>query len=277
MKIGFVIRNSGLDAIKSLKDMPAIAEDLGFDSIWLTDHVIGARAYTPVYEPEWAEIVTGLAYLAARTSTVKLGTGVLVLPYRDPVLTAKMIATIDNLSGGRVILGVGAGWSKTEYAALGRFDRFDARGAVTDETIEVMRRCWEGGEFDWDGTAFKFRNVTFGPVPVQARLPIWVGGQSPPALRRTAAYGDAWHPTGISAAEMADLGAKLDERAGRPIPRTLRVSMSEEEVDAASDFLAPYEEAGCLEVAIAFRQEPYTYDVQLELMRKLAARLIGAG
>jgi len=274
MRYGFVIRNSGLDAVRSLKDLPEVVEDLGFDSLWLTDHVIGARHYAPVYEPEWAEIVTGLAYLAARTSRVRLGTGVLVLPYRDPVLTAKMVSTIDNLSDGRVILGVGAGWSKVEYAALGRFGFFDARGSVTDETIEVMRRCWEGGEFDWNGTHFTFRNMTFGPVPVQDRLPIWVGGQSGPALRRAARYGDAWHPTGISADEMTTLGAKLDELAGRAVPRTLRINLTGEDVDRAADFFAPYEAAGCQEVAIAFRQEPYTYDVQLELLRKLAARLV---
>src|SRR5690606_5464730 len=126
-------------------------EDLGFSSVWLTDHVIGLRSFAPVYEPEWSEIFISLTHMAATTSTIRLGTGVLVVPYRDPVLTAKMVATVDQLSNGRVILGIGSGWSKGEYAALGRLDQFDTRGAVTDEALDIMVECWKGGEVTWQG------------------------------------------------------------------------------------------------------------------------------
>jgi len=161
-------------------------ERLGLHSAMIADHIVFPVESRSTYPytvdgkhpsaGDALETFSILGVVAGATERLRLVTSVLVLPYRNPVLTAKMISTIDNLSDGRVILGVGSGWSKVEYAALGRFGLFDARGAVTDESIEVMRRCWEGGEFDWNGTHFTFRNMTFGPVPVQGRLPIWVGG-----------------------------------------------------------------------------------------------------
>ena len=274
MKVGYVIRNSGTGAVRSVRNMPKIAEDLGFSTIWLTDHVIGVRAFAPVYEPEWAEIVVCLAHMAATTNTIRLGTGVLVIPYRDPVLTAKMLATIDNLSDGRVTLGIGTGWSKAEFAALGQLDNFDARGAVTDESLDVILRCWQGGEFDWAGAAFQFRNMTFEPMPLQLpHPPIWIGGQSGPALRRAARIGDAWHPTNIPAAEVARLGASLDELAGRAVPRTIRIGVDADSLDAVADLLAEYEAAGCIEAALQMRHDSYDYDLHVELMGQLAQRL----
>jgi probable F420-dependent oxidoreductase len=274
VKVGYVIRNSGTDAVRSVRNMPKIAEDLGFSTVWLTDHVIGVRAFAPVYEAEWAEIVVCLAHMAATTTTIRLGTGVLVVPYRDPVLTAKMLATIDNLSDGRLTLGVGTGWSKAEFAALGQLDNFDPRGVVTDESIDVMLRCWQGGEFDWAGTAFQFRNMTFEPQPVQSpHPPIWIGGQSGPALRRAARIGDAWHPTNIPAAEVARLGTTLDQLAGRSVPRTIRLNVDADKFDSVADALAEYEAAGCVEAALQVRHDRYDYDLHVELMQQLAKTL----
>ncbi len=274
MKVGYVTRNSGTDAVRSVRNMPKIAEDLGFSTVWLTDHVIGVRAFAPVYEAEWTEIVVCIAHMAATTTTIRLGTGVLVVPYRDAVLTAKMLATIDNLSDGRLTLGVGTGWSKAEFAALGQLDSFEARGAVTDESLDVMVRCWQGGEFDWAGTAFQFRAMTFEPTTVQTpHPPIWVGGQSGPALRRAARIGDAWHPTNIPAAEVARLGTTLDALAGRSVPRTIRLGVHADDLDSVADVLAEYEAAGCVEAAVQMRHDRYDYDLHLELMQRLAQRL----
>ncbi|HVW42023.1 MAG TPA: TIGR03619 family F420-dependent LLM class oxidoreductase [Amycolatopsis sp.] len=274
MKVGYVIRNSGEAAITSVRSMPHIAEELGFAAVWLTDHVIGLRSFAPVYEPEWAEILASLSHMAATTSSIRLGTGVLVVPYRDPVLTAKMIATIDQLSEGRVILGIGTGWSKGEYAALGRLDHFDARGRVTDEALDVMVACWRGERLAWNGTAFNFRDITFAPTTVQRPHPaIWVGGQTGPAIRRAARIGDAWHPTNIPPAEVARLGDRLDASTDRRVPRTIRLGVPADEIDGVEDLLSQYEEAGCVEAAIQIRHSDYDYEVQLDLMRKLAKRV----
>lgn len=275
MKVGYVLRNSGPVAVDAMRELPRIAEDLGFSTIWLTDHVIGIRAYSPVYEPEWTEIVTSLAYMAGTTTSIRLGTGVLVVPYRDPVLTAKMVSTIDQLSDGRVTLGIGSGWAKAEYGALGQLRHFDSRGAVTDETLDLMLHCWNAdGEFDWKGDKFEVRQIKFGPTTVQRpRVPIWVGGQSKPALRRAARIGDAWHPTNIPASEVAALGAELDELAGRAVQRTIRTGISLDDIDRIDEILAEYESAGCTEAALQIRDDDYSLEQQRRQLERLAKRL----
>lgn len=274
MKIGYVIRNSGDHAIDAIKGLPQIAESLGYSTVWLTDHVIGLRHFQPVYEPEWAEIVTSMAYMAATTTSIRLGTGVLVIPYRDPVLTAKMIATIDRLSDGRVTLGIGAGWSKAEYGALGVMRHYPVRGAVTDESLDLMIRCWQGGEVDWKSASFELRAVNTDPVPVQRpHSPIWVGGQSPAALRRAARVGDAWHPTNIPAEEVATLASKLAALTDRPIPTTIRLNVKAEDLDRAAEILGAYAAIGCIEAAVQIVDSSYEVHTQRDLMGRLARRM----
>jgi len=195
---------------------------------------------------------------------------VLVVPYRDPVLTAKMLSTIDNLSDGRLVVGIGAGWARGEFAALGRAESFERRGEVVDESLKIMLRCWQGGEFRWEGERFTFGRMTFEPTPAQRpHPPIWVGGQSKAALRRAARIGDAWHPTNISPDEVATLGAQLDELAGRAVPRTIRLRIDESDLDGAPQLLARYEQAGCVEAAVQISQPQYSLDSQLSAMRRL--------
>jgi len=256
MRLGLVINNNGAPALEAVRRLPALAEEAGYDSVWVTDHVVGVRSFEPVYGGTWMEPVTSLTYMAATTSRIRLGMGVLVVPYRDPVLTAKMIATIDRLSDGRVDLGIGTGWAKSEYHALGRGVFFEPRGKVTDESIALMLRCWEGGEFGWDGEFFRFRNIRFDPVPVQRpRVPLWIGsrtGQAAP-IRRVAKYADVWHPTGLSPAELRRTGDELDDRAGRAVRRTVRLSRSDADGAAAwIDLLGAYRDVGCDEAAIDF-------------------------
>jgi probable F420-dependent oxidoreductase len=247
MKFGLVVPNRGPGAVENIRTVPPIAEALGFDSVWVTDHVIGVRSFQPVYGSEWLEALTSLAYLASSTSTIRLGIGVMVAPYRDPVMAAKIIATIDVLSDGRVDVGVGAGWSRSEFHALGAGERFETRGKFTDEALDVMLRCWEGGEFGWSGEFVEFRRMEFAPTPTQRpHPPVWVGGNTAPALRRTARVGDVWHPTNLTPDELRSKGDELDATAGRTIPRAVRLRVDPDgDLGAFAELVSAYAEAGC--------------------------------
>jgi probable F420-dependent oxidoreductase len=271
--VGLVLPNNEPGGAAMLDELPARAEQWGYDSLWFTDHVVGVRAMAGVYGDYWLDPLVALTWVAARTSTIRLGTGVLVLPYRNPVLAAKMIATIDVFSSGRVDLGVGTGWSRAEFRALGMGDRFDGRGRVTDESIEVLRRCWEGGEVAYDGEFFSFRHVAFEPVPAQARLPIWVGGHSAPALRRAARYADVWHPHDLAPAEVLSKGERIDELAGRSVPRSMRIAVTAEELAGLPDVVDAYLAVGCIRVVLDFRSQ--SSDAVAALAEKAATLLFG--
>ena len=159
------------------------AEESGFDALFVNDHVIvddSARndLWRNVYDP-----LMVLSYMAARTSRVMLGTSVLIMPYRNPIVTAKMIATLDQMSGGRAIAGVGAGWNEAEYDALGV--PYRERGARTNEYLRLWQACWEPGPTTFHGRFFSFDNMHVNPKPVQhPHPPIWIGGSSHASLRR---------------------------------------------------------------------------------------------
>jgi probable F420-dependent oxidoreductase len=252
--VGLAIPNMGEDAPAAVRELPAVAEDLGFDSVWVTDHLVGLRATDEVYGPHWMEAITALTWIAATTRAIRVGTGVLVVPHRDPLLTAKMLTTLDVLSAGRLDVGIGTGWSKTEYRALGVGDRFEPRGAVTNEALDVMLACWAGGEISHEGPYFAIKHVRVQPLPRQSpHPPIWVGGTSRPALRRAAAFGDVWHPNDISAQELRETGERLDELAGRPVPRSIRLDTSDEQLDRIDELADGYLAAGAIRVVIEFR------------------------
>ena len=255
--VGLAFPNQLKESAAVLGGHLAEIEGWGYDSLWVTDHVVGTRSMREVYEPYWLEALTTLAWVAARTSRMRLGTGILVLPHRDPVLLAKMLVTIDVLSGGRLDVGVGVGWSRVEFRALGAERLFEPRGSAGDECLQVLRRCWQGGEVDFDGEFYAFRHVEFAPQPAQSpHPPIWVGGQSPAALRRTARYGDAWHPHDLEPATLATLAERLDAEAGRRIPRTVRLDVSSREPAALPELVAAYGAVGCERVVLEFRSRP---------------------
>jgi probable F420-dependent oxidoreductase len=178
-------------------------EKLGYDSLWASDHVVVPYAITSRYpyratgefplppDSTFLEPLTALAMVAAVTERARLGTTVLVLPHRHPVLAAKALATLDHLSNGRVILGAGVGWMREEIELLGA--PFDERGAWSDEAIRIMRACWRDERTRFHGRFFNFEDIGCFPKPVRGDIPIWMGGHAKPALRRIVALADGWH------------------------------------------------------------------------------------
>jgi probable F420-dependent oxidoreductase len=172
-------------------------EDIGYDQLDMFDHVImgfpTANRGAPIYPPQMPimEALMTLAYCAAVTRRIGLGTEVLILPQRQPVLVAKQIATLDTLSGGRVRLGVGVGWQAAEYEALDV--DFATRGRRMDEAIDLIRTCWGEAHIQFEGEFYRADSIAMEPKSPQAeRLPIWIGGGSPRALRRVGELGDGW-------------------------------------------------------------------------------------
>jgi probable F420-dependent oxidoreductase len=222
MDYGLILPSLGDDATREGIDAAGeIAERLGFIDVWTTDHLLvdasAAEDYGTIFEA-----VTTLAYLAGRTSTVRLGASVVVVPMRNAVVLAKELATIDNLSHGRLIAGVGVGWSRAEFANVGVSDRFAVRGAYTDETIRLWRHLWSGADWPFHGRFHTFDDFAFGPLPEQGgALPIWIGGRQEAALRRVGRLADTYHSSATSPSAYAPripLIRAAAEEAGRPMP-----------------------------------------------------------
>jgi probable F420-dependent oxidoreductase len=204
-------------------------ERLGYDSLWASDHIVIPHTIRSRYpysdtgqfplaaDATFLEPLTALAMVAGVTERVKLGTTVIVLPHRHPVLAAKMLSTLDHLSGGRVILGAGVGWMREEIELLGA--PFDERGAWSDEAIRIMRACWRDERTRFHGRYFSFDDIGCFPKPVRGDIPIWMGGHSKPALRRIVALADGWHAAFPTAAGLeAGLSALREECARQQRP-----------------------------------------------------------
>lgn len=239
MKLGLHLPQVGPDAkAEVLVPFAQLVERLGFDSVWVSDHVVMAREqhsrypYSPdgklPFPPEsvFLEPLTALTFLAGATARLQLGTTVLVLPMRQPVLHAKMIATLDHLSGGRFIFGVGAGWWKEEFEVLGM--PFDQRGKRLDEALALMIRLWSGEMVDFDGQFYHVDGWISRPTPQQQpHPPIWVGGENERSLRRAGRFGQAWHATPQPDAELRrrmQIVRQAAEQAGRD-PETIELTM----------------------------------------------------
>ena len=219
MKFGLILPNNwGVADPQDIVDIAVKAEDMGFNSVWVNHHIVhvgyvldrlGTRPYY--------DALTVLTYVAAKTERVKLGTSVLVLPYTNPLALAKTLSTIDVMSGGRVVAGVGVGALKPENDALS--SDYATRGAYSDEAIDIMKALWTQDDPAYDGKSYQFSDIKFEPKPTQKpHIPILIGGASNPALRRVARAGNGWHPQGMSpsdfGARLADLKVHMDA-AGR--------------------------------------------------------------
>ena len=211
-------------------------ESLEFDSLWVSDHVVIPWTIRSRYPynttgdfplspgTDFLEPLTALTLAAAVTSRVRLGTSVLVLPHRHPVLTAKMLATLDHLAPGRVILGAGVGWMREEIELFGV--PYARRGAWTDEAINIMRACWRDDRVSFAGEFFNFEGLGCRPRPVTGTIPIWIGGHTDRALARVATLGDGWHAAFPTPRALDDGIARLHAacaKVGRD-PATLAVS-----------------------------------------------------
>jgi probable F420-dependent oxidoreductase len=198
-----------------------VAERLGWSTVWTTDHVLVNHAAADEYGRIYEAILT-LAWVGAKHPGLRLGTSVIVVPQRNAVLLAKELATLDSLSGGRVIAGVGVGWSREEFANLGTADRFGVRGAYLDETIRLWRHLWGGSQEPFHGRFHTIDDFVFGPVPERgAALPIVVGGRAEAALRRAGGMADGYHSSASSPAsygERVPVIRAAAEEAGRPAP-----------------------------------------------------------
>ncbi len=270
--VGLVMPTNEPGAADALHDLPVRAEEWGYGSLWATDHVVGVRAMHGVYGDYWLDVLTALTWIAARTKRIRLGTGVLVVPYRNPVLAAKIATTIDVLSGGRLDIGVGTGWSRVEFRALGVEDLYEPRGRLTNEALDAMRACWRGGDVEFSGEFFAFRHINFAPAPrQQPHPPLWVGGHSAPALRRAARFADTWHPHDISPAEVQRIGDRLDDMAGHLVGRSVRIQVGEGDIPGLADLVDSYHQARCTHVVLDFRSQPC--DVVARLAEGAAAAL----
>lgn len=184
----------------AIRDVAQAAEALGFDSIWITDRAAIPRGeVNRRFGPAFYDPLVTLGFVAAATSRVRLGATVFVLPFRHPVLMARAIASLDQLSSGRLDLGVGAGWMRAEFDAIGV--PFERRGTLTDEYLDAMIALWTAPIASFNGPTVRFENLVSEPQPLQQPYPpIWVGGSTAPAFRRTVKYGQVWHasPAGLS-------------------------------------------------------------------------------
>lgn len=204
MDFGVFLPVSGAAATSDgLKHAAATAERLGFSTVWAADRIVIPWRIETAYSYSWSdkfivppekpflESMTAIAFLAGATESIRLGISVLVAPYRDPVHWAKVAATIDHLSEGRFILGVGIGWMEEEFEALGRGELFARRGRVTDEQLQVARNLFSQEHCSFHGEHYTYDDIAFYP---KGSVPIWCGGESRAAQRRAGRYGDAWFP-----------------------------------------------------------------------------------
>jgi probable F420-dependent oxidoreductase len=198
-----------------------VAERLGWSTAWTTDHVLVPHDSAADYGRIYDAILT-LAWVGARRTAIRLATSVIVVPQRNAVVLAKELASLDSLTGGRVIAGVGVGWNRAEFGNLAMGDRFHVRGAYLDETIRLWRHLWSGSGEPFNGKFHGLDDFVFGPQPAQgAKLPIVVGGRAEPALRRAGQLGDGYHASVSSPAQYGErvpIVRAAAEAAGRPAP-----------------------------------------------------------
>jgi probable F420-dependent oxidoreductase len=245
VELGFSLPSRGpLARVDVLTRLARTADALGFSVVTISDHIVlptrssapypydSTGAFPGGAQQPYLEPIPTAAWLLAVTRRLRVGISVLVVPYRNPVVTAKQLATIDAMSGGRLIVGAGVGWWPEEFEALAA-PAFAERGAVTDEYLRLMKTLWTEDDPRFDGKHYRLADVTMLPKPVQKpHPPIWIGGHTEPALRRTALLGDAWHPiglrgpAGLAPEELAEKVARirtLARAAGRD-PAAIRVA-----------------------------------------------------
>ena len=223
MKFGVAVPNCcegliypvGLSNHRSIVDLAVKAEELGFDSAWGNDH-ISTQRYIKEFSkdpPNFFEPLITHAFIAQATGKLKMGTGIVALPYRDPVILAKQVSTLDTLSGGRIILGLGTGAYREEFMAIHPSWAYEERGDLMDEAIEALRILLTKPTASYDGKFIKFNQIEMYPKPKQKSLPLWMGGNSSRVLRRTGKIGDGWLPACLTPDQVRSGVNKIHEHA----------------------------------------------------------------
>jgi probable F420-dependent oxidoreductase len=261
MKFGLMFVNSGpFSNHDLLAHLARTAEQCGFESLWTVEHVVIPKDYQSAYPYSKSGKIPGgenvpipdpllpLSFAAALTNKIHLATGVVILPQRHPLYLAKEIATLDLLSGGRVILGIGSGWLKEEFNALGL--DFHTRGARTDEAIQAMRACWRDDVSSFKGKHFNFGPVLSYPKPAHNDVPIHIGGHSAAAAKRAGRFGDGFFPALGEIPRLKELFGTMREaaqNAGRN-PDEVELSCM---ARAATDSVKAVEDIGIARVVVA--------------------------
>ena len=264
MQIGVTLRNMGpQSAPETIFSCAAAAEAADLESLWITDHIAIPPDDAVGSGGRYLDPLVTLAALIGHTARIKLGTGVLILPYRPPLPTAKQVATLQELSAERLLLGVGIGWMDPEFKALG-LSR-GRRGAASDETLQFLRHCFEDEPAVANGQPFLFR-------PKPARPPIYVGGQAPHALHRAARYADGWLPMGATPDSLApDLARYRDiaAAAGNPSARvTVMSALPLKTPKEAADLLAQFAAMGVERFVCALRYDTVDeYEAHLDQLQ----------
>jgi len=265
--------NRGVASVRALTDLAAYAEASGYESVWVSEHLMHATYVAErLGDRPYHEALTVLTAAAMTTSQVLLGTSVLVLPWHHPARLAKTLATLDVLSEGRVVCGIGVGVTEDEYAALGV--PFKERGRIADEMLDAMKALWTQDVPAHRGAYYAFEGLRFEPKPfTKPHPPIWVGGNSAAALRRVARHGDGWHPLSRSPNELhamrsaladtLDAAGRTDDKA-MPLAVRLTVEFMDEPwarpveerrtargtVDELRALMAAYETAGVTHIIV---------------------------
>jgi probable F420-dependent oxidoreductase len=272
------------------------AEEQQIASLWVSDHVVFPKVNTSNYpggrfphapETPYLEPVAVLAAAAMCTERARIGASVFILGHRHPIVMAKMLTTIDNLSNGRLICGFGVGWWAEEFAALGI--PFRTRGRQGDEMLRVFKELWTSENPQFDGEFYRFSNIGFAPKPVQKPYPpLWIGGNSPGAFRRVVTLGDGWHATAQSPEQLRHSLERLQqaaEKAGRPfntIALSLRLPLRADAVQgsrqAIIDQYCAYKALGLTHLVVDFRRDNLTQMLEtLDLMATEIRPAVQAG
>lgn len=240
MQLGATLRNMGpASSPDILQRCAELAEQTALESLWVVDHIAIPPDDAEGSGGRYVDPLATLAWLAGATRRLRLGVGVLVLPYRSALPTVKQVAAIQELSGGRLLLGVGVGWMPAEFRALGVHR--NQRGKITDATLDLLNRCFAGDEVEANGQRFLFK-------PRPPKPPVLVGGGPPHALARAARYGDGWLPMALKpdklARHLASYRALCEEAGRTPGPATVMGSLPVGDAGASAELLAAYEDAG---------------------------------
>ncbi|MCY4213538.1 MAG: TIGR03619 family F420-dependent LLM class oxidoreductase [Gammaproteobacteria bacterium] len=257
MRFGFVVPNNlGVTDFNALIELAQQAEELGFDSVWVNHHVLNiGYVLERIGDRPYQDPLITLAWIGARTTRIRLGTSVLVMPYLHPMTLAKQAATLDRFCGGRLTLGLGVGSLPEENAALGI--PYPSRGRYSDEFLQVVRALWTGESVSFHGEFFNFENILASPTPMQKpHLPLIVAGNRPQALRRAARFGDGWHPMSLppdSVRKRLPVIREEAEKAGRPAPETVQLRIDIGRITAES--VADFAEAGVTDLVMSMQTE----------------------